>query len=80
MVGIAMAKAAAKLSVSVPGDLARSVRKRVGARGLSGFVTRAMRHELEREQLGVFIAELDEELGTVSKKVLAAARAAWLGH
>jgi len=75
-----MAKAAAKLSVSVPGDLAKTVRKRVGARGLSGFVTRAMRHELEREQLGVFIAELDEELGTVSKKSLAAARAAWLGH
>lgn len=57
MVGICMAKAAAKLSVSVPGDLAKTVRKRVGARRLSGFVTRAMRHELEREQLGVFIAE-----------------------
>jgi hypothetical protein len=75
-----MTKAAAKLSVSVPGDLARTVRKRVGARGLSGFVTRAMRHELEREQLGAFIAELDEELGAVSKKSLATARAAWLGR
>lgn len=75
-----MAKGAAKLSVSVPGDLAKTVRKRVGARGLSGFVTRAMRHELEREQLGTFIAELDEELGTVSKKSLAEARAARHGR
>jgi hypothetical protein len=44
------------------------------------FVTRAMRHELEREQLGAFVAELDEELGAVSKKSLAEARAAWLGR
>jgi hypothetical protein len=72
-----MLKGAAKLSVSVPGDLAKTVRKRVGARGLSGFVTRAMRHELEREQLGAFVAELDEALGVVTKKVLAEAKAAW---
>jgi hypothetical protein len=75
-----MSKGAAKLSVSVPGDLARTVRKRVGARGLSGFVTRAMRHELEREQLGSFLAELDEELGVVSKRVLAQTKAAWRGR
>jgi hypothetical protein len=75
-----MSKVAAKLSVSVPGDLAKTVRKRVGARGLSGFVTRAMRHELEREQLGAFIAELDQELGVVTKKALAEAKAAWQGR
>jgi hypothetical protein len=71
------AAAAAKLSVSVPGELAKIVRKRVGARGLSGFVARAMRHELEREQLGAFLAELDEELGAVPDKTLAQAKAAW---
>jgi hypothetical protein len=68
---------AAKLSVSVPNDLAKAVRKRVGARGLSGFVARAMRHELEREQLESYLAELDEELGPVPKRTLAAARAVW---
>ena len=72
-----MPKPVAKLSVSVPQELAKTVRKRVGARGLSGFVTRAMRHELEREQLGAFLAELDAELGIVSKKVLAQAKATW---
>jgi hypothetical protein len=72
-----MSKAAAKLSVSVPGDLAKTVRKRVGTRGLSAFVARAMRHELEREQLGAFLAELDGELGVVPKKALAQAKAAW---
>jgi hypothetical protein len=75
-----MAKPAAKLSVSVPGDLAKSVRKRVGARGLSSFVTRAMRHELEREQLGAFLAELDAELGAVPDGVVTEAKAAWRGR
>jgi hypothetical protein len=75
-----MSKAAAKLSVSVPGDLAKAARKSVGTRGLSGFVTRAMRHELERERLGAFLAELDERLGVVPKKTLAHAKAAWHGR
>ena len=72
-----MSRAAAKLSVSVPEALAKTVRKRVGARGLSAFVARAMSHELEREQLGAFLADMDEELGAVPKKTLAQAKAAW---
>jgi hypothetical protein len=72
-----MGSQAAKLSVSVPNDLAKAVRKRVGTRGLSGFVARAMRHELEREQLATYLAEMEEALGTVPKRTLAAARAAW---
>jgi hypothetical protein len=39
-----------------------------------------MRHELEREQLGAFIAELDDRLGAVPKKALAQAKAAWYGR
>ena len=68
---------AAKLSVSVPGELAKLVRKRVGARGLSGFVARAMRHELERDQLGAFLLVLDLELGLVPVTTLAQAKGAW---
>jgi hypothetical protein len=72
-----MREPAAKLSVSVPGKLASALRRRVGARGLSGFVTRAIAHELEREQLGSFLVELGEELGPVSKTEFARARRAW---
>ena len=68
---------AAKLSISVPADLAKTVRKRVGARGLSSFVARAMRHELEREQLGAFLDELNEKLGSVPAALVVEARAAW---
>jgi hypothetical protein len=72
-----MAQSAAKLSVSVPAELAMAVRRRVGARGLSGFVARAMAHELEREQLGALLAELETVHGPVSKTALAKARRAW---
>jgi hypothetical protein len=72
-----MGQPAAKLSVSIPGELAAAVRKRVGARGLSGFIARAVAHELEREGVGVLIAELEAELGPPSKADLARARKAW---
>jgi hypothetical protein len=72
-----MAKGAAKLSISVPDELAKAVRRKVGARGLSSFVARAMTHELEREQLGSYLAEMDRDLGPVSKRALALARSTW---
>jgi hypothetical protein len=72
-----MAKGAAKFSISVPDALAKAVRRKVGARGLSSFVARAMVHELEREQLGSYLAEMERDLGPVPKKVLSVARAAW---
>jgi hypothetical protein len=72
-----MAQTAEKLSVSVPADLAKAVRKRVGGRGMSGFVARAMLHEVQREQLGEYLAELDAELGPVPESALQAARRAW---
>ncbi|HWL87386.1 MAG TPA: hypothetical protein VNO21_16390 [Polyangiaceae bacterium] len=67
----------AKLSISLPKDLARDVRRRVGSRGVSGFAARAMRHELERMQLGAFLTELDAELGPVPDDLLVEARRAW---
>jgi hypothetical protein len=75
-----MSKPAEKLSVSVPCELARSVRRRVGPRGLSGFVARAMQHELEREQLGTYLAELERALGPVPEAELTRARRAWRGR
>lgn len=72
-----MAAPAAKLSISLPASLAKAVRKRVGARGLSGFFAQAAAHELERQQLGAFIAELTQLNGPPSKAAVAAARRAW---
>ncbi len=72
-----MPQSAAKLSVSVPLHLATAVRRRVGARGLSGFVARAMAHELERDQLSAFLTELDELHGPVPTTELAKVRRSW---
>jgi hypothetical protein len=63
--------------VSVPGELAAAVRKCVGTRGLSGFVARAIAHELEREGLGIRIHDLEEKLGPPSKSEMARVRKAW---
>ncbi|MFO0550741.1 MAG: hypothetical protein U0271_20270 [Polyangiaceae bacterium] len=72
-----MADPAAKLSITVPSTMAAEIRRRVGARGVSGFVTRAIAHELEREQLTTYLEELDAEFGPVPKDVAAEARKAW---
>jgi hypothetical protein len=72
-----MGQPAAKLSVSVPGPLAAAVRKRVGSRGLSGFVARALSHELEREGIGVLIKEIEQKIGPPSRADTARARKAW---
>jgi hypothetical protein len=72
-----MGQPAAKLSVSIPSELAVAVRKRVGARGLSGFVARAITHELEREGVASLLHELEGELGPPSKADMVKARKAW---
>jgi hypothetical protein len=72
-----MGQPAAKLSVSVPGELAAAVRKRVGSRGLSGFVARALAHELEREGIALLLTELEEQVGPPSKSEMRRARKAW---
>jgi hypothetical protein len=72
-----MTQPAAKLSISLPSDLADAVRERVGPRGLSGFIARAIAHELEREQLSEFLEELEEQHGPVSKAAVEQARKEW---
>jgi hypothetical protein len=59
-----------KWSVSVEQDLARRVESRVGDRGLSGFVARAVEHELERDLLDEYLAELDDEFGPVPAELI----------
>ncbi len=54
-----------KWSVSVEEDLAARVEVHVGQRGLSGFVARAVEHELERDALTEYLDELDDRYGKV---------------
>jgi hypothetical protein len=62
--------AVTKWSVSVEQGLARRVESRVGDRGLSGFVARAVEHELERDLLDEYLNELDDEFGPVPAELI----------
>ncbi len=57
--------AVAKWSVSVDKELASRVQAHVGDRGLSRFVAKAVEHELERDLLGDYLNELDEQFGSL---------------
>lgn len=57
-------------SVSVEEDLAERVELRVGDRGLSGFVARAVAHELERDLLDEYLQELDVHVGPPAQEMV----------
>ncbi|HEX9695470.1 MAG TPA: hypothetical protein VGB64_04050 [Actinomycetota bacterium] len=66
-----------KLSVSIPKRLAREVRRHAGDRGLSAFAARAMRHEIERDQLGMFLADLEDKIGPVDEREVSEIDSLW---
>ncbi len=69
--------AVTKWSVSVDEDLASRVESRVGDRGLSGFVARAVAHELERDLLDEYLSELDDEFGEIPSSVVEHIDSSW---
>lgn len=66
-----------KWSVSIDEGLAERVEGHVGGRGLSGFVARAVEHELERDALGSYLDGLDGELGAVPAELVDSYDALW---
>jgi hypothetical protein len=66
-----------KWSVSVNEELASRVEEHVGDRGLSGFVARAVDHELERDSLAAFLDELDGEYGPIPADLVEQYDALW---
>jgi hypothetical protein len=66
-----------KWSVSIEEDLASRVEQHVGGRGLSGFVARAVDHELERDALASYLDELDDQFGPVSAELVEEFDALW---
>ena len=66
-----------KWSVSIDDELASRVEEHVGGRGLSGFVARAVEHELERDTLATYLDDLDAEFGSVPGEVVDEYDALW---
>ncbi|MFN0089496.1 MAG: CopG family transcriptional regulator [Acidimicrobiales bacterium] len=69
--------AVTKWSVSVDQTLAARVESHVGDRGLSGFVARAVAHELERDLLDEYLDELDAELGPIPEGLVESVDELW---
>ncbi len=69
--------AVTKLSISIDAALAAEVRERAGERGVSGFVERAVRRELERVRLLALSGELERDLGPVDEDVISEIDALW---
>jgi hypothetical protein len=69
--------AVTKWSVSVEENLASRVESRVGDRGLSGFVSRAVEHELERDLLDEYLRELDDDYGPLPDGLMEQTDDAW---
>ena len=66
-----------KWSVSIEEALASRVEERVGDRGLSGFVARAVEHELERDALASYLDGLDDKYGEVPNELVEHYDALW---
>lgn len=62
--------AVTKWSVSVDEALAARVESHVGDRSLSGFVARAVEHELERDLLHEYLGELEAEFGSLPEGLI----------
>jgi hypothetical protein len=74
-----MASEYAKVSVTLPSALLDRVKERVGARGVSSYVARALEAEERREALRAWLAGQDAEHGPIPAEVMDEVRRQWLG-
>ncbi|MEG9553082.1 MULTISPECIES: hypothetical protein [Streptomyces] len=62
------------VSVSMPSELVSELRSRTGRRGLSSYVTEAVRHQLAMDGLAEIVAAHEEEHGALTEQEIEAAR------
>ena len=69
--------ATAKTSLTLDQELLAEAREFVGRRGLSGYVNRALRHQLQRDRLVGLLDELEQRQGPVLPEVMEEVRRSW---
>ena len=69
--------ATAKTSLTLDRALLAAARELVGQRGLSRYVNRALRHQLQRDRLVGLLAQLEQEAGPIEERVMEEVRKAW---
>jgi Arc/MetJ family transcription regulator len=66
-----------KVSLTLEEELLAEAREVVGARGLSTYVNRALRQQLQHDRLAGLLAELEREQGPIDPQVIEEVRRAW---
>lgn len=66
-----------KVSLTLEEELLSEAREAVGVRGLSGYVNRALRHQLQHDRLAGLLAEFEEEHGPIDPRVMEQVREEW---
>lgn len=66
-----------KVSLTLEEQLLAEARHVVGARGLSGYVNRALRYQLQHDRLAGLLAELEQEHGPIESRVIEEVRREW---
>ncbi len=66
-----------KISLTLEESLLAQARERVGRRGLSGYVNRALDHQLQHDRLTSLLADLEDEFGPVDPDVMEEVRQEW---
>ncbi|MFD3513982.1 hypothetical protein [Streptomyces sp. NPDC058657] len=74
-----MSSVTRKYSISIPEDLAESIRARVGSGGFSGYVTAALRHQVSMDNLAEMIEDHETRHGAFTDAELAHADALLAG-
>ena len=69
--------ATGKVSLTLEPALVEEARANVGGRGLSEYVNRALRHQLQRDRLSQYLAELEREQGPIDAALLDEVRKVW---
>jgi len=68
---------AEKISLSLDEDLVAEAREAVGPRGLSGYVNRVLRHQLQHDRLAGLLEELEKAHGPIDPETMDEVRRAW---
>lgn len=68
------------ISVSMPAELISELRSRTGRRGLSSYITEAVRHQLAMDGLAEIVASHEEEHGALTEQEIETARRELFGE
>jgi Arc/MetJ family transcription regulator len=69
-----------KISVSIDDDALAEARQRVGRRGLSAYISRALQRQLQADRLGQLLDEMAAESGPIPAEILEEVEALWHVH